>query len=193
MIANGDCSGGTPGDRLGTAMQRYQSDQRAYFDVLVTDGWNTYNWKHRALREAFDIEQIFRITGPVATVLQVGCGVGSQDPIIASYDFVARVDAIDPSERSIERAEQNFPHPKVQRWVAGYEDLPERGAYDLTLSVDVFEHLDHPDAYLRKMRSVVKPGGYIAVVTPNPLRWQNLALRAQGKPPVLLAVSHFPQ
>jgi 2-polyprenyl-3-methyl-5-hydroxy-6-metoxy-1,4-benzoquinol methylase len=148
-------------------------------------------WKRRAIREAFDVEQIFKIVGPASSVLIVGCGVGSQDPIVASYESVREVHAVDPAPKCVERAEQNFSHPKIRRWVAGYADLPDSHRYDLTFSVDVFEHVDRPDLFLRKMRGVVKPGGYVAVLTPNRLRWQNIALRLQGKPPVLLSVMHF--
>src|SRR5215471_14255663 len=110
----------------------YTSDQRKFFDDMATVGWDTYNWKRRSIREAFDVEQIFKIIGPASSVLIVGCGVGSQDPIVASYETVREVHAVDPAPQCVERAEQNFSHPKIKRWVAGYADLPDSHQYDLT-------------------------------------------------------------
>lgn len=169
----------------------YLPDQSEFFDLLATEDWHTYNWERRAVREAYDVAETMRIAGCPARVLQVGCGVGSQDPIIASYDFVREVHAIDPSAKCIEKADENFPHPKIKRWVSGYESLADDRSYDLTMSVDVFEHIDQPETFLRKMRNVTKPGGHVCILTPNRLRWQNLALRMQRKPPVLLSVMHY--
>ena len=59
---------------------KYASDQRAFHDAVAADDWHTYNWERRAVRERYDAERIFRLTGPVKTILQVGCGIGSQDP-----------------------------------------------------------------------------------------------------------------
>jgi 2-polyprenyl-3-methyl-5-hydroxy-6-metoxy-1,4-benzoquinol methylase len=169
----------------------YTSDQREFHDQVAIEAWDSYNWQRRAVRERYDAEQIFRYTGSVRRILQVGSGAGSQDPILASYDFVEEVHGIDPSQKMVEQANRHFPHPKVKRWVAGYQDLAEEHHYDLTLSVDVFEHISEPNAFLAKMRGVVRPGGYIAVLTPNRLRWQNIALRLRGKPTAFLSSLHY--
>ena len=55
------------GDGYGGPMKQptdYSADQRAFHDSVVTETWHTFNWERRALREAFDVEQIFKIAGP---------------------------------------------------------------------------------------------------------------------------------
>ncbi len=169
----------------------YVSDQRAFHDQVAATAWDTFNWGRRAVREKYEADQIFALVGEPHRILQVGCGVGSQDPILASYDFVEEVHGVDPSPKTIERANSHFSHEKITRWVSGFKDLQENQRYDLTLSVDVFEHIDEPDAFIKKMIKVVKPGGNIVIITPNRLRWQNIALMTRGKPPVLLSALHY--
>ena len=41
------------------------------------------------------------------------------------------------------------------------------------------------------MKGIVRPGGFVVVITPNWHRWQNVALRLRGKPPVILSHYHF--
>ena len=169
----------------------YRADQREFHDAVATEFWNSYDWKRRAIREAFEVEQIFKLVGKPEKILQVGCGPGSQDPILASNDFVRAVDAIDPSPKMIEQANAHFSHPKVRRRVASFNELEPSHSYDLTLSVDVFEHVDEPELFLRTMTGVVKPGGYVAVITPNRRRWQNIERLLIGLRPTLLSPMHY--
>ncbi|MBR1227416.1 MULTISPECIES: bifunctional 2-polyprenyl-6-hydroxyphenol methylase/3-demethylubiquinol 3-O-methyltransferase UbiG [unclassified Bradyrhizobium] len=57
------------------------------------------------------------------TVVDIGCGVGFHDREMANYPFVDSVDAIDPSAASVEKANEHYPHPKVTRWVSGFDEL----------------------------------------------------------------------
>lgn len=41
------------------------------------------------------------------------------------------------------------------------------------------------------MKNVVKPGGFVAVVTPNRLRWGNVQRRFLGLKPKLMSPMHF--
>jgi SAM-dependent methyltransferase len=177
--------------RIPAGEEPYRPDQRKFHDVVATEYWSAYDWKRRAVREAFEVQQIFKLVGRPAAILQVGCGAGSQEPILASYDFVRVVDAIDPSPKMIEQANTHFPHSKVRRRVASFKDLEPLHAYDLTLSVDVFEHIDEPELFLQIMNAVVKAGGYVCVITPNRLRWQNIERRLIGLDPKLLSPMHY--
>lgn len=53
----------------------------------------------------------------------------------------------------------------------GLPDLPLRsGAFDLALSMDVFEHLEDDQAAMRAVRRVLRPGGRLIATVPA-LRW----------------------
>src|SRR3546814_10544530 len=86
---------------------------------------------------------------------------------MAGYDFVREVHAIDYSAKSIERANESYPHSKVTRRVADLQAESAQNQYDLVVSFQVFEHLAEPDAYFRFCKSACKPGGTIAILTPK--------------------------
>lgn len=43
--------------------------------------------------------------------------------------------------------------------------------YDLVTMWDVFEHIDRPDDYIKKVHQLLKPGGYVAINTPDASSW----------------------
>ena len=45
--------------------------------------------------------------------------------------------------------------------------------FDAVLITEVIEHVAHPDEFLAKVASLVKPGGYIVVTTPNGAYFRN--------------------
>jgi 2-polyprenyl-3-methyl-5-hydroxy-6-metoxy-1,4-benzoquinol methylase len=47
------------------------------------------------------------------------------------------------------------------------------GAFDAVMALEVIEHVAHPDAFLRSIATLVKPGGHIIVSTPNGGYWRN--------------------
>jgi 2-polyprenyl-3-methyl-5-hydroxy-6-metoxy-1,4-benzoquinol methylase len=130
------------------------------------------------------------LTSP-RTILDVGCGCGFHDVAFAQPNFVERVDAIDYSSKSIERAEVSYPHPKVKRWVADLRELPVETQYDLVASFQVIEHLDAPEDYLAMCARVCRPGGAVAIATPNLNRLHNLVRLATLKPRILVDPQHF--
>lgn len=170
--------------------QTYQRDQRAFFDELIENEWDTYKSSDWDKIREFEIRGIFDRIRP-KSVLDIGCGCGFHDQAMATYDFVERVDGIDYSLKSVEKANIEYAHPKVTRWVADLEkDSPPR-QYDLVVSFQVFEHLETTEDYFRFCREACSPGGSIAIVMPNSNRLSNAIRRLKGQPAVLLDPQHF--
>lgn len=46
-------------------------------------------------------------------------------------------------------------------------DLDFVDFFDVVLITEVIEHVAHPDQFLQKVRSMVKPGGFVVMTTPN--------------------------
>lgn len=46
-------------------------------------------------------------------------------------------------------------------------DLDLKGAFDAAIVTEVIEHVAHPDDFLRNIATLIKPGGYIIMTTPN--------------------------
>ena len=121
-----------------------------------------------------------------ATILDLGCGAGFHDFELARRPFVERVDAIDYSPRSIERARECFGHPKVRYTAADFAQ-PDAvtGTYDLVVSFQVIEHLLDAEGFLRLCRAHCRARGRVAVFTVNRLRPYNRHRLSQGKSPVM--------
>jgi 2-polyprenyl-3-methyl-5-hydroxy-6-metoxy-1,4-benzoquinol methylase len=48
------------------------------------------------------------------------------------------------------------------------DPLAEFAPFDVVIAADVIEHLDHPVALLTNTRTLLRPGGYLVLTTPNP-------------------------
>ena len=168
----------------------YLTDQRQFFDDLVTEEWENYHSTDWDATRRFEVQQIFARFKPTA-ILDIGCGVGFHDAEMATYPFVEQVDAFDYSARSIERANQSYPHHKVNRFVADLATFQPSRQYDMVASFQVFEHLDKPDLYFEFCKQACRPGGIIAIVTPNRTRLTNRLRGFRGLPYELLDPQHF--
>jgi 2-polyprenyl-3-methyl-5-hydroxy-6-metoxy-1,4-benzoquinol methylase len=49
--------------------------------------------------------------------------------------------------------------------------------FDCVLITEIIEHVAHPDEFLRSVSSMVKPGGYIVMTTPNGAYFRNKLAR----------------
>jgi len=177
-------------DSVQKRFPNYLSDQREFFDTLITQDWETYKSDEWDYSRRFEVGRLLDMTAP-RTILDVGCGCGFHDAVFAQSSTVQRVDAIDYSAKSIERAEISYPHPKVKRWVADLRELPADTQYDLVTSFQVIEHLDAPEDYLAMCARVCRPGGAVAIATPNRNRLDNLVRLATFKPRILIDPQHF--
>jgi 2-polyprenyl-3-methyl-5-hydroxy-6-metoxy-1,4-benzoquinol methylase len=166
------------------------ADQRQFFDELITEDWDLYKNEAWDFSRRYELRRLFKSLRP-ARVLDVGCGCGFHDAEMGGYDFVQRVDAIDYSSQSIKKADEAYPHPKVFRRVADLATDDPGPVYDLVVSFQVLEHLEDPDAYFRFCLRACKPGGRIAIATPNADRLDNRIRRWRGEPPALIDPQHF--
>ncbi len=169
---------------------QFESDQRRFFDELITEDWDAYKSVEWDYTRTFEIQKLFERVKP-AHILDIGCGVGFHDVVMAGYPFVERVDAFDYSEQSVFRANAEYPHPKVNRFIADFASHTVEQPYDLVVSFQVFEHLSEPEKYLAFCTEVCCEGGMVAIFTPNRLRYDNRALIRSGQPPILIDVMHF--
>jgi 2-polyprenyl-3-methyl-5-hydroxy-6-metoxy-1,4-benzoquinol methylase len=163
-------------------------DQRVFFDELITEEWDTYVSEAWNYSRRFEVDRLFRKIQP-ATILDVGCGCGFHDQVMAEYDFVEKVDAIDYSEKSIRTAEMAYPHPKVRRIAATFEEFETEHKYDLVVSFQLLEHLCNPEEYLYFCAINCAP--YVAISTPNRLCLRNRIRLIAGKRPSLEDVMHY--
>jgi 2-polyprenyl-3-methyl-5-hydroxy-6-metoxy-1,4-benzoquinol methylase len=170
--------------RSPSAQEKYPdflNDQRQFFDELITREWHTYQSPEWDKRRRFEVDCLFRLVSP-RKILDVGCGCGFHDVLMAEKSGVEEVLGIDYSEKSVETANRMYAHRNVQRRVEDISQTAASGRYDLVVSFQVIEHLTDAAAFLQNCQRQAAPGGYLAVVTPNRLRLSNrLRILAGGQ------------
>lgn len=93
--------------------------------------------------------------------LDVGCGPGALATVLAGRLGTASVSAVDPSETFVEACRARLPGVNVV--MASAEALPfEDGGFDASLSQLVVNFMRDPEAGVREMIRVTRPGGIVA-------------------------------
>jgi SAM-dependent methyltransferase len=97
-----------------------------------------------------------------ARVLDVGCGVGQVVARLNDAGFEAH--GVDVSEPNIERARQHC--ERCQWYDGGRLPFPD-GHFSAAGALNVLEHVDEPEAFVRELSRVVGSGGRIVLSSPN--------------------------
>jgi SAM-dependent methyltransferase len=96
-----------------------------------------------------------------ARILDAGCGSGRNMVELAHHGVVTGVEL---SDTSVELARERGVGEVLEGSVM---DMPfDEGAFDLTVCLDVIEHLEDDIGALRELRRVTKPGGALLVTVP---------------------------
>jgi trans-aconitate methyltransferase len=97
-----------------------------------------------------------------ARVLEAGCGVGAQTVTLSARSPKTRFTSIDVSPESIAAARaRNLPN--VEFRVADLFTMPVE-TFDHVFVCFVLEHLPDPVAALRRLKTMLRPGGTITVI-----------------------------
>jgi 2-polyprenyl-3-methyl-5-hydroxy-6-metoxy-1,4-benzoquinol methylase len=125
------------------------------------------HWDDRAFRSL-----ILTHLTPEARVLDVGAGAG----IVAAMDLrghAAHIIGVDPDPRV---AANPYLHEAHVGLADAMPFLPS-ACIDVAVSDNVFEHVEHPEPFLRELHRVVKPGGLLLAKTPNRRHYMPLIAR----------------
>jgi SAM-dependent methyltransferase len=100
---------------------------------------------------------------PEGRLLDVGCGPGLllDEARARGYETVGL-------ELSRESARHAREHLGLDVREAPLEEFDEREAFDVVVLADVIEHLDDPVGGIERCASLLRPGGVLCVVTPDP-------------------------
>jgi SAM-dependent methyltransferase len=132
-------------------------------------GWGSPAGKLRAQRRAKLIIS-GAILGPQKRVLEIGCGTGMFTELFAQTG--ASILAVDISPDLIYLAKQRgLPADQVEFLNMRFEDCNVDRSFDAVIGSSVLHHLE-VDQALRKIYSLLKPGGCISFAEPNMLNPQ---------------------
>lgn len=103
--------------------------------------------------------------GRASRLLDVGCGDGAL--LVRAAARGAAAVGVEVNETALRYAKARAPIASVVA-VGATASLPfADAAFDAVVNQHVLEHLGEPLAHLREWRRVARPGGYLAIVTPN--------------------------
>jgi len=95
-------------------------------------------------------------------ILDLGCGKGQA---ISKFRNCQKF-GIDISKNSIQIAKQEY--TKINFQVSSVYKLPFKdNFFDFVYSLDVIEHLEHPEKMLIETKRILKPNGIFIIQTPN--------------------------
>lgn len=130
------------------------------------EGYYRYRESTRDFR--IEAELLYRLLrpGPGSRILEVGCGGGALLSFLEGKGHEAV--GVDILEEAVRLAQMAAPSSRVLR--ARAEQLPFADAsFDRVVSHHLVEHLEDLGAALREWRRVLRPGGVLALCTPNRL------------------------
>jgi 2-polyprenyl-3-methyl-5-hydroxy-6-metoxy-1,4-benzoquinol methylase len=91
------------------------------------------------------------------TVLEIGCGEGYLSRALAPY--VARVDAIDESRPTLDRARALGDSLRVRYIESSAQDFVPDSSYNLVISLEAFHLMQDTDVLLQRVTEALVPGG----------------------------------
>jgi len=141
----------------------------AQSDSELIWNWNTPAGRLRAKRRA---DLIINGSGlrPGVTALEIGCGTGMFTEMFARLG--ADLVAVDISSDLIEKArERNIASDRVLFVKKRFENCDIHGPFDAVIGSSVLHHLDIKPA-LKKIYTLLKPGGFMCFAEPNMLNPQ---------------------
>ena len=108
-------------------------------------------------------EDILELLPPgVRTVLEIGCGRGATGRLLEQR-LGCRVTGVELNPAVARDAARH-----LSRVIVGdVRSLELEDGYDAVVATELLEHLDEPEPFLLKMRSLLRPGGAIVLSVPN--------------------------
>lgn len=101
-------------------------------------------------------------------LLDVGCGPGRLDRLLAAARPALQVVGIDASAGMIEQAMRGPSLPNLSFRQSAAEDAPFAGEFDFAIAVLTFHHWEEPVAGLAGVHRALKPGGRFWIFEGNP-------------------------
>lgn len=103
---------------------------------------------------------------PDAVILDVACGTGELERLLAANNPHQQIVGVDLSEQMLAQARQKlqaFPHINFQQATVRSLPFPDH-SFDVVISANSFHYFDDPLGALQEMRRVLKPDGKLVLL-----------------------------
>jgi 2-polyprenyl-3-methyl-5-hydroxy-6-metoxy-1,4-benzoquinol methylase len=119
-------------------------------------------------------------------LLDVGCACGYFLEVAERDGFDVR--GVESSQNAIAAASPQI-RPKITHASLDVVAAEEDGGYDAITAFDVLEHLERPLEFLAQARRILRPGGHLAISTPDADHWLRPLMGARW--PMLQPMQHL--
>jgi SAM-dependent methyltransferase len=143
----------------GEIQEIYRNDMREIWDRDIER--HSFHSYQNQLRIYMDIVERYH----AQSVLDVGCAQGTLALMLAERG--RRVTAVDIRQPFLDYARTRYERGDIQFLAANVFDRPALGTFDVVFGNQIIEHLVYPAEFLHVLASYAKPGGILAVSTPN--------------------------
>ena len=100
-----------------------------------------------------------------ARIIDIGCGDGFHLRLLRDFGRPTwQLEGVEPSDLAVKAAMNEG--LEIHQGIVQDLDLPKSN-YDLAFMIATIEHVDHPAEVLAAVRSLLKPGGRLVIVTDN--------------------------
>jgi 2-polyprenyl-3-methyl-5-hydroxy-6-metoxy-1,4-benzoquinol methylase len=147
------------------AILELYKDEAYYNSNISGQGYDEYleiseNWEKTF---TFRLKQVapYKSSG---RALDIGCGPGYF--LSAAQKMGFDVYGLDPSDYIVDMAKKTW-GDRVQLGLIESADY-DRESFDLIVAFDTFEHIYDPKKFLKAIHGFLKPGGVLAITTPDP-------------------------
>lgn len=139
----------------------------AYFTSVsnYAGKYDTYNPPHKIVGYLREIRQL----RPKGTLLDVGCAFGR---LLRAAREHYTCEGVDISAYALAGARQKA--PDIPLYHSSIQEFQPGRTYDVVTCFDVLEHVPDLDQALGRLRSLIAPGGILAIAVPvydSPLGW----------------------
>lgn len=142
--------------------------------------WNRYQRFVRKARARWVLPFIQRHH----RILDIGCGDGYI--LNQLRNWIREGVGIDIGRTAIERAKTRYGGTNLSFHISTLEEFQDKEGFHGILFYEVIEHLFSAENGLKKIRSLLKPEGYLAFSTPNVDRLENRMRRFFGRKPSVM-------
>jgi 2-polyprenyl-3-methyl-5-hydroxy-6-metoxy-1,4-benzoquinol methylase len=158
--------------------------------------WNEWNARHRGvgynpsidpptmMRRDTVLKWIRQLALKQPRILDLGCATGWLSDQLAEFGEVVGTDLADAS---INEARQRYPHIRFECEDFSHTNFAN-GDFDIVVSLETLSHVADQPAFIKRIRDVLKPGGYLILTTQNRLVFER---RSGVNPPAAGQIRHW--
>ncbi len=132
------------------------------FYSKIEDSEYTDEWEGREKNFRTIIKRLEKIETGGKMLLDIGAASGIFVKLAIEKGYNAT--GIEPSTQLVNEANEKFGVKIIKGTI---EDFEAREQYDIVTLLDLIEHVNDPESFLKKVSPLIKKGGVLVIVTPD--------------------------